>query len=102
MPEARRASGNHLKRLKLKELRGFDNFSGFYAAGANLLAAVAACRQLYANRLKIRVEAAPGLVVCVGNVVSELRSFSADIASFCHKIKSLQDYNTGVRINEFS
>jgi hypothetical protein len=80
-----RTSGNQTKSLNLKDLRSFDNFAGFNTAGANFLATVTAGGQLDANRLQIRIKAATGFVVCVGNIVSELRTFSADVASFCHK-----------------
>ena len=91
-----RASGNQTKSLCLKRLRSFDNFAGLNATGANFLAAVTTGGQLNANRLQVRIKAATGFVVSVGNIVSELRTFSADIASFCHKVKSLQKYYTEV------
>jgi hypothetical protein len=34
--------------------------------------------------LQIRIKAPTRFVVSVWNIVSELRTFSADIASFCH------------------
>jgi hypothetical protein len=46
-------------------LRSFNNFSRFDALCAHLHPAVAAAGQLDADGLQVRVEAAPGLIVCV-------------------------------------
>lgn len=53
------------KLLYQRDLRGFDNFSGFYAACAYFDPAVAAGRQLNTDGLKIRIEPAPGLIIRV-------------------------------------
>jgi len=70
--------------LFLKDLRRFENFAAFNTAGANFLPSIAAGGQLNTNRLQIRIKPAARFVVRVGNIVSELRTFAADIASFCH------------------
>jgi hypothetical protein len=72
------------------KLRRFDNFARLDAASAYFHPAIAAGRKLNANRLQIRIETSPGLVVSVGNVVSKLRTFSAYVASLCHKNYCLQ------------
>ncbi len=48
-----------------KELRRFDNLSGLDAAGADLHPAVAACGQLNADGLQIRIEPASRLIIRV-------------------------------------
>lgn len=65
-------------------LRGFDNFTGFNAAGANLHPSVSAGRKLNADWLQIRVEPAAGFIVRMRNIVSKLRAFPANVASLCH------------------
>lgn len=69
-------------------LRCFDNFAAFNTTGANFLSRVPAGGELDANRLQIRVKAATGFIVRVRNIIAELRTFAADIASFCHKYKA--------------
>ena len=64
----------------------FDNFSRFDTAGAHLHTAVAARRELNANRLKVRIESPSRFVICMGNVVSKLRTLAANVASLCHII----------------
>ena len=46
-------------------LRSFNNFTGLNAPGAYFHPAIAAGRQLNADRLQIRVKTASGLVVSV-------------------------------------
>jgi hypothetical protein len=67
------------------DLRSFDNFARFNTASADLHAAVAAGRKLDANGLQIRIEPAARFVVSMRNIVSKLRTFSADVASLCHR-----------------
>jgi hypothetical protein len=67
-------------------LSGFDNFARLDAPRAYLHPAVATRGKLYADRLKIRIEPPAGFVISVGNIVSELRSFPANVASLCHMI----------------
>lgn len=78
--------GNQSNELYLKELHSFDNFAGFNTASANFCASISASGKLNANRLQIRIKATTSFVVSVWNIVSELRTFAADIASFCHNI----------------
>jgi len=54
-----------IKDLFLKDLRRFDNFAAFDTAGANFLSSVAACGQLHANRLQIRIKSSARFVVRV-------------------------------------
>jgi hypothetical protein len=69
-------------------LRRFDNFAAFNTTSANFLSRISACRKLDANRLQIRVKATASFIVRVRNIISELRTFAADIASFCHNYKA--------------
>ena len=64
-PNAFSAFGNLKNSWRFKDLRSFDNFTGLDAAGAHLHLAIATGRQLNADRLKIRLEAPPGLVIRV-------------------------------------
>ncbi len=66
------------------DLRGFDNLSGLDTPGANLLTAVSACGELHADRLKVRIEPTPSLVVRVRYIISKLRTFTAYVASLSH------------------
>ena len=63
----------------------FDDFSGLDAAGADA-DTLAAAIELGLDRLKVDVPAAAGGVVCVGDVVSELRPFAAEITFVCHNL----------------
>jgi len=54
-----------IKVLFLKHLRRFDNFAAFNAAGANFLPPVAACGQLNADGLQIRIKPTARFVVSV-------------------------------------
>src|SRR4051794_31254364 len=72
-----------------RNLRSFDNFSRFDAAGANLHTAVIAARELHANGLQVGVETPTGLVVGVRNVITKLRTFAAYITSLSHNIAPL-------------
>jgi hypothetical protein len=67
-------------------LGSFDNFARFDTSRAHLHPAIAARRELYADGLQIRIESTAGLVVRMGNVVSKLRAFPANVASLCHII----------------
>jgi len=51
--------------LFLKHLRRFDNFAAFNAAGANFLPPVAACGQLNADGLQIRIKPTARFVISV-------------------------------------
>ena len=63
---------------------GFCYFSGLNATGANLHSLRAALGLLYANGLQIGIETPRRPIVCVRDIVSELRTFTADFASFSH------------------
>jgi hypothetical protein len=65
-------------------LGGFCYFPGFDAGSANLHSAGSALWQLYSDRLKIRVESARCTIICVGDIITELRSFATDFTAFCH------------------
>jgi hypothetical protein len=67
-------------------LGSFDNFARLDTPRAHLHPAVAARRKLYADRLQIRIESTAGLVIRMGNIVSKLRAFPANVASLCHII----------------
>jgi hypothetical protein len=62
----------------------FRNFACLDAPGANLRALHAALRSLQADGLQVRVETAAGAVIRVGNIITKLRAFAADFASFSH------------------
>lgn len=64
-------------------LRSFDNFAGLEAARANFDALARPVNQ-GAYRLQIGIEAAAGFVVCVGNVIAELRAFAAEFTTISH------------------
>jgi hypothetical protein len=66
------------------KLGGFGNFSGFNATGTNFHSLGAALWQLHANGLQIRIKSPRCSIVCVRNIVSELRTFTADFATFGH------------------
>jgi len=61
------AGNRHLAVLKkvLPQLRSFDNFARFNAAGADLHPTVASRRKLNTDGLKIWVKASPRLVISV-------------------------------------
>jgi len=65
-------------------LSRFRYFAGLDATGANLLALDSALRTLDADGLQVGVKAAARAIVCVRDIVSELRAFAADFASFSH------------------
>jgi hypothetical protein len=73
-----------LKRLAATGSGRFRDFARLDATGANLLALDAALRALDADGLQIRVEAAARAIVRVGNIITELRPFATDFASFSH------------------
>ncbi len=74
----------NIPKLKSKLLGCFDNFSRFDTTSANFLTTVRAVRQLDADRLQVRFKAAASAIVSVRNIISELRSFAANITAFCH------------------
>jgi hypothetical protein len=62
---------------------GFDDFAGLDAAGADADALAAAVGFGF-DGLEIYIPAATGGVVCVRDVVAELRAFAAEITFVCH------------------
>lgn len=62
---------------------GFDDLAGFDAAGADAHA-FAAAFDLGLDRLEVWVPTAASGVVCVGDIVAELRAFAAELAFLCH------------------
>jgi len=69
----------------------FQDFACFNAARANPLADGPALRTLHADFLQVGIETAPGAIVRMGDVITELRPFAADFASFCHDcLRNLQ------------
>jgi len=60
------------------------DFARFDASCTNFHPARATLRNLYANRLKIRIESSGSTVVRVRDIVAELWSFTADFATFSH------------------
>lgn len=67
--------------LFLSRLR---DFAAFDAAGADPHAHVSPLRTLDADRLQVRIEAARGAIIRMRDIVTELRAFAADFASFGH------------------
>jgi len=63
---------------------GFCYFSSLNATGANFHSLSAALGLLDANGLQVGIETPWRSIVCVRDVVSELRTFTADFASFSH------------------
>lgn len=67
-------------------LSGLGHFARLDTSGTNLGPFGAALGQLHANGLEIRVKTPRRSIVCVRDIVSKLRTFSADFATFCHDI----------------
>jgi hypothetical protein len=77
-------------------LRSFDNFPGFQAAGADFDPFARAVDQR-AHRLQIGIKAAARAVVCVGNVIAELRAFPADFTTMSHNyLRNFSGYLLGL------
>jgi hypothetical protein len=74
-------TGEYLAGIKL---RGLGDFSGFNAAGTNFHPLGTTLRKLDTNRLQVWVEPPWRPIVRVRNIVSELRTFAADFATFSH------------------
>jgi len=62
--------------MNRRTLSGFNNLPAFNTAGANFNTFACAIDQR-TDVLQIRVEAATGPVIRVGNIVAELRAFAA-------------------------
>lgn len=69
--------------LQRRTLSGFYNLAAFDTAGANLDTFASAVDQR-AHVLQIWVEAAASSVICVGNIVAELRALAAKITTISH------------------
>ena len=65
-------------------LRSLGDFARLDAGCTNLHPARATLGLLHANRLQIRIEASLSAIVRVRDIVAELRSFTADFATFGH------------------
>jgi hypothetical protein len=61
----------------------FDDFASLNAAGADAHA-LAGAIDLRFDRLQVYIPATTGRVVGVGDIVSELRTFAAEITFGCH------------------
>lgn len=68
---------------EMQTLSGFYNFSALDTASANFDALAGAVDQR-AHALQIRIEAAARPVICVGNIVAELRAFAAKFTTISH------------------
>jgi hypothetical protein len=79
--------GFSLPKLLKKGLLRLGDLAAFDAAGADPDALRCAIDQSL-NRLQIHIPTATGDVVCVRDVVAELRPFAADIACLCHDVNS--------------
>lgn len=62
----------------------FRDLARLDATGANLHALRAALRTLNAYGLQIRIKAATRPIVCVRDIIAELRPLAADFTTFCH------------------
>ena len=69
---------------RFRYLRDFGYFVAFDATGANSHAHDPALRALGADFLQVGIETAPGAIVRVRDVITELRAFAANFTSFCH------------------
>ncbi len=83
--EAQEATGVKLPGpIDRRERRSsFDDLAGLDAAGANA-DALRAAFHLGLDRAQVHVPPAAGNVMRVGDVISELRTFAADMANLCH------------------
>jgi hypothetical protein len=68
---------------KMRTLSSFDNLAAFDTAGANFDALARAIDQR-ADSLQVRIKAAAGPVIRVGNIVAELRAFAAKFTTISH------------------
>jgi len=83
-PALVRGAGWRLINDRAKDSSCFRDFAGLDASCTNFHPARATLRLLNANRLKIRIEASRRPIVCMGDIVAELWSFTADFATFSH------------------
>jgi hypothetical protein len=73
-----------LKPKDSETLGGLGYFSGLDTSGTNFGPFGAALGQLHANGLQVWIKTPRRSIVCVGNIVSKLRTFAADFATFSH------------------
>jgi hypothetical protein len=78
------------EKMNAPVLSRFSDFARLDATGANLHALRAPLRTLHADGLQIWIKAARCAVIRVGNIITELRAFAADFASFSHDFKYLR------------
>jgi hypothetical protein len=71
---------------KDSKLSRFGDFSGLNATGTNFHSLGSAFWLLHANGLQIRIESPWRSIICVRDIVSELRTFAADFATFSHDL----------------
>ena len=62
----------------------FRDLTGLDATGADLHTLNAALRALYADGLQIGVKAPRRSIICMRDIIAELRPFATDFASFSH------------------
>jgi len=67
---------------------GFDDLAALNATGADTNALVGTGLQLGLYRAQIHIPAALGDVVCVRDVVTELRTLAANLTNLCHDLRS--------------
>ncbi len=60
------------------------DFARLDAGGTNRLALVSTGGQRHPDGLQIRIESARRSVICVGDIIAELRSLPTDFAAFSH------------------
>jgi hypothetical protein len=65
-------------------LRCFSDFTGLDATGANPHALDASLRTLHTDGLQVWIKATARAIVSMRDIVTELRPFAADFASFSH------------------
>jgi hypothetical protein len=65
-------------------LSRLGDFACLDTTGANLQALNAALRALHAYGLQVGIKATPRAIVRVRDIITELRAFAADFASFSH------------------
>jgi len=74
-------------------LGGFSDFAGLDTAGANFHSLSATLGLLHPNGLQIGIESARRSVICMRNIIAELRAFAANFASFSHNCFDTSELN---------
>jgi hypothetical protein len=83
----------------MQPLSSFDNFPGFQTARANF-DAFASTIDLRADSLQVRIKAAAGPVIRVGNIVAELRAFAAKFTTISHNYLQNSPKALGLLVND--